>query len=292
MSPHALLASILAVVMTAPSIAALALLEYGRPGQAAAVLAIQCAAGVGLLPFIARFCLRVCVFRDLDRAVDFASKLRQGVFPEPFGLPLEQEDEHVLLRLKRNLNWMLHVLKDREKRLLWRLEEADQARRDLETISRTDPLTGLGNRRGFDGALAAWGKMSPCPLLCLLLIDCDKFKQVNDLHGHPAGDEVLRLLASVILDCVRAGQDAAFRLGGDEFAVLMACPADRAASAAGRIRERFRQFNGRGCTLSMGLCVREASPGSSDADWQALVAQADRAVYRAKSAGGDRLALG
>ncbi|MBI4805670.1 MAG: GGDEF domain-containing protein [Desulfovibrio sp.] len=293
MSPHLKLSAILFSLMIAPPLAALALLEAGHKPDAIVLLALYCALGIAMLPFISRLALYVCVFKDLDQVVVFSGRLRCGGFPSPFNLPVEKEDEHILLTLKRNLNWMLHVLKDREKRLLWRLEETDQARRDFEGLSRTDPLTGLGNRREFDELLLSLSgqKARPATLIRVLLIDCDKFKQVNDVYGHQAGDRVLILLASIIKESVREDLDHSCRLGGDEFAVLLSCREDQAVDVAERIRKRFKEANGLGCTLSMGLSSCHPANGSGDVNWEAVLAKADSALYEAKGAGGDKLSL-
>jgi len=284
LSPHVKLSIFLVPILAVPSLTALALIETGRQPEAAALLAVHGALCIALLPFVSRLALYLSVFRELREVAAFASRLRRGGFPAPFELPVEKEDEHILIRLKRSLNWMLHMLKDREKRLLWRLEETGQAVKDLEDLSRTDSLTGLGNRRRFDEAvveLVSRGQGGR-----LLLMDCDRFKQVNDTHGHQAGDEVLALLAGIMRDSVRSGTDGVFRLGGDEFAVILGCREEQAVEVAGRIRERFKRTNGRGCTLSMGLaaCRAGGSPGG-------LVSRADAALYEAKGAGGDTLRL-
>ncbi|MFZ5428469.1 MAG: GGDEF domain-containing protein [Thermodesulfobacteriota bacterium] len=284
MSPHVKLSMVLVPILAGPSVTALAFLETGRQGEAAALLAIHGALSIALLPFISRLALYLSVLRELKEVAAFAYRLRRGGFPAPFELPVEKEDEHILIRLKRSLNWMLHMLKDREKRLLWRLEETGQAMKDLEDLSRTDPLTGLGNRRRFDEAVA--GLASKGQGGRLLLMDCDRFKQVNDAHGHQAGDEVLTLLAGIMRDSVRARSDEVFRLGGDEFAVILGCTEDQALEVAGRIRERFKRTNGRGCTLSMGLAACDAAGGAGG-----LVARADAALYDAKGAGGDTIGL-
>jgi len=288
-SPHIKLSFILGLIMVGPSLAAMSLLETGRTSSALVLLTLHAALGLALLPFLSRAILRLVVFRDLEELSDFSARLRTGGLPQPFNLPVESADEHMLIRLKRNLNWMLHLLGDREKRLLWRLEETDRLRRDMEDLSRRDPLTSLGNRRAFEDALA---RVEPAgPDRHLLLIDCDKFKQVNDAHGHQAGDEVLIVLARILSDSLRAGLDQAFRLGGDEFAVLLGCGEPQARDVAERIRTRFRESNGRGCTLSMGLAPLRPISGSSLAPWGGVVARADTALYDAKGAGGNRLSL-
>ena len=290
-SPHVKLSCILAAIMVGPSLAAMALLESGKASPALALLALHAALGIALLPYLAKAILRFVVYRELEELSVFAARLRRGGLPEPFALPVEAEDEHMLIRLKRNLNWMLHLLEDREKRLLWRLEETDKMRRDMENLSRRDPLTGLGNRRAFEDALARAGS-DAFPERHLLLIDCDKFKQVNDSHGHQAGDEVLLVLAGILQDSVRQSEDQAFRLGGDEFAVLLCCRELKARDVAERIRMRFRDVNGRGSTLSLGLTTLRAFNGSGGAALKTVVAKADAALYAAKESGGDRVSLG
>ncbi|MFP5240034.1 MAG: GGDEF domain-containing protein [Acidobacteriota bacterium] len=290
MSPHLKLSCILAAIMVGPSLAAMTLLEAGKASPALALLALHAALGLALLPFLAKAILRFVVYRELEELSVFSARLRRGGLPEPFALPVEAEDEHMLIRLKRNLNWMLHLLEDREKRLLWRLEETDKMRRDMEDLSRRDPLTGLGNRRAFEDALAHAGPSS-LHERHLLLIDCDKFKQVNDSHGHQAGDEVLLVLAGILQDSVREGVDQAFRLGGDEFAVLLGCRELKARDVAERIRMRFRDVNGRGCTLSIGLAPLCPVNGSCGAARGGVVARADNALYDAKGSGGNRVSL-
>lgn len=292
MPPHVTLCLLFLPVVVFPPMAELALLEGGDVRMTLMLLALHAALGLALLPFLARFALYLCVFRELGKVCDFAAKLRRGALPAPFELPGEREDDHLLLRLKRSLNWMLHALARREESLLCRLEETDQARRIMEDASRTDPLTGLGNRRHFEQALTELPPVHPgCgPTHRLLLIDCDKFKAVNDMHGHLAGDDVLCALARIIRECVRAETDFAFRLGGDEFAVIMACPGDHARSVAERIRRGFREANGRGCTLSMGLTECRMDAGCPS-NWNSVIARADAAVYEAKGAGGDAVRI-
>lgn len=322
MSPQTTLTLVLSVILVCPLLACAALLEYGSRGAAQALVTLLAALCLALLPFLSRLVLHIVVNRDLSRVCAFTARLRQGGFPEPFTLPVETAEEHSLLRLKRHLNWMLHVLRDRERRLLWRLEETDQVRRDMEALSRRDPLTGLGNRRHFETTLAAlppetWttGERH------LLLIDCDKFKHVNDTHGHQAGDDVLRILAAILLESLREGTDRAFRLGGDEFAALLACRQEQAVAVAERIRARFLDANGRGCSLSIGLSSCGQSQGQAQnvcahaptanaqalcacghgpnacgsaqdgraASWNAVIARADAALYQVKRAGGNGL---
>lgn len=128
----------------------------------------------------------------------------------------------------------------------------------------------------------------------LLLIDADHFKGFNDRHGHLAGDMLLRVLARVLRDGLRPA-DLAARFGGEEFALMLA---DATAESATRVAERLRQAAAairipaagggtlRGVTVSIG--VAELKPGDT---LESLLATADAALYRAKDAGRDRVAI-
>ncbi|WP_198370796.1 GGDEF domain-containing protein [Roseomonas rosulenta] len=173
----------------------------------------------------------------------------------------------------------------------WRRRDALEAR--LAEQSETDPLTGLPNRRGFSAlagaALAAVRRHGePCVVVAL---DLDRFKAINDGHGHAAGDVVLRGVAAAIRASVR-GRDVAGRLGGEEFALLL--PGDDVADAVS-VAERLRALvratvphpagGDAAVTLSAGVAVVGAAPAGIDA----ALAAADRALYEAKRQGRDRV---
>lgn len=174
------------------------------------------------------------------------------------------------------------------------IRERRKAEQEIMRLAHYDPLTGLANRRSFSGRLeaeiatsaeAGSGKGGQ---LALMLLDLDRFKEVNDLFGHAAGDAVLQKVAHCTSSVLRHGQMLA-RLGGDEFAIIAPNLPD--PQAAGRIAEAvlsaLRQEN----RLSPGGMV-SASIGIAlyplDADEQAaLVSHADTALYRAKAEGKD-----
>ncbi|MGV8939667.1 MAG: PleD family two-component system response regulator [Allorhizobium sp.] len=159
----------------------------------------------------------------------------------------------------------------------------------------TDGLTGLSNRRYLDNHLKilfnrAQARGRP---LSICITDIDRFKQVNDIHGHDAGDEVLREFASRIRSTVR-GADLACRYGGEEFVVVMPdTPADVAAVVAERLRAMIEEksFGLRGSetrlnvTASMGI----ATIGEGIETPEQLLKQADRALYEAKTSGRNRV---
>jgi diguanylate cyclase (GGDEF)-like protein len=158
--------------------------------------------------------------------------------------------------------------------------------RTQETLASTDPLTGIPNRRAFldrvSGAVsaAAWGHPT---VVCL--VDLDGFKAVNDAGGHAAGDTMLRAVASALGGAVRE-TDTVARLGGDEFAVL----ADVSGAFSGEmLAERLREavvVAGRGSGVTASVGVAEVEPGD---DVEDLMHRADAAMYRSKTAGGDRV---
>lgn len=159
-----------------------------------------------------------------------------------------------------------------------------------EEAAFTDHLTGLANRRRFERQLereVARTRRFGRPF-CLLMLDIDHFKRVNDTHGHEAGDDVLRRLANTIQAGTR-GIDMAARIGGEEFAVLLTeTDFEHGMEVAERLRAAVKETEipavGR-VTVSLGLA--EFSAATPDA--RALFAAADSALYEAKRAGRDRV---
>ena len=158
--------------------------------------------------------------------------------------------------------------------------------RALESLARTDALTGLLNRRTFEAAIeveCARARRSGAAL-SVVYFDIDGFKGINDRFGHAAGDEVLRQLAVAIGATIRAHVDNAFRLGGDEFALLLpASTREQAAAVVERIRSSFAVHDPRWAfgafELSAGIVDFDGSESA-----QALLARSDRAMYSDKTA--------
>lgn len=163
-------------------------------------------------------------------------------------------------------------------------EQAQNALQLLRATVRTDPLTGLLNRRGWTEALRrelALAERRGTPL-CVAAFDLDHFKRVNDEGGHDAGDRVLRLACTAWRSSVRT-TDVLARTGGEEFGVaLIDCDVD----AAMVIVERMRAGMPEGTTCSAGLVVWDGREAPT-----ALLARADRALYAAKAQGRDRTVL-
>ena len=160
----------------------------------------------------------------------------------------------------------------------------------LEELSETDALTGIANRRSFEKELRRRysEQQRDGRGFCLMIIDVDGFKGVNDELGHAEGDRLLQSIANVIESNVRAS-DIVFRIGGDELAIILpGVKLDQARIAAQRLIEltcsRMRnEIEQAGVGLSIGLVE---SNGQRPIDQ--LIEAADRAMYRAKKQGGSR----
>lgn len=190
----------------------------------------------------------------------------------------------------------LATLRDHQRRRL--ALEHDQMRmaQQLKTLSETDPLTGLFNRRALEGlatdAIAYADRDRRT--IAVLIFDVDHFKSVNDTFGHAVGDLVLKSLAAELEPKLRPG-DCLARYGGEEFVVML--PNTSAADAiavAERLREaiqrlELRPLAGRTVTASFGVALR--APLSS-AGWATLIEVADRRLYAAKKAGRNRVVCG
>jgi diguanylate cyclase (GGDEF)-like protein/PAS domain S-box-containing protein len=159
----------------------------------------------------------------------------------------------------------------------------------LESLSITDELTGLYNRRRFFTAISNELERSRRfrRKLSLCFIDLDGFKKFNDLNGHRIGDRALKEAAELVMASVRSGIDTCYRYGGDEFTIIM--PETTQANArivAERIREQLKHhYQGE---ISASIGVAESTPLT---DVEKLLEKADRAMYKAKSLGGNRTAV-
>jgi two-component system cell cycle response regulator len=165
--------------------------------------------------------------------------------------------------------------------------------RKLETLSMSDGLTSLLNRRAYDQRFpheVERAHRQGYPLF-LALIDVDDFKMYNDTHGHGEGDKILINLGSTLHEFTRNSVDLCFRLGGDEFAVLL--PQTTAAQAKEiieRVMDKFSLSSTNKTTLSIGIvaCKRDDKV-DLDGDIQQMQIRADQAMYDAKSSGKNRL---
>lgn len=163
----------------------------------------------------------------------------------------------------------------------------------MEQMSRTDGLTQLFNRSHWQSRLNE--EFSRCyryqQTLSLMLFDLDHFKSINDTHGHLAGDTVLVEVASIIARALR-DSDIAGRYGGEEFGILLpSTDLEGATIVAQRLCERINQtripFENKTIPISASIGVAEYEPSQKNAE--ALIAQADEALYKAKELGRNRV---
>jgi len=156
--------------------------------------------------------------------------------------------------------------------------------RRVQSLARTDPLTGVPNRRAWDEEVhrgIARRRRDGEPL-CVAMLDLDHFKIFNDEQGHQAGDRILQNVVTSWLSVLRTG-DVLARYGGEEFTVLLSgCKLDTAHA----IVERLRELVPRGLTCSAGLAEWDG-----DESHAALMARCDAALYEAKSRGRNRMVV-
>ncbi len=193
------------------------------------------------------------------------------------------EEEH-LKTLQQEKAGLVSQLNDMEHKA----ESFRKQAEDAHVESRTDPLTGLPNRRVYDERFAdeleRFERYDTPFALCVG--DIDRFKTINDQYGHLAGDKVLRLVAKVLRQNLR-GVDLVARYGGEEFVILMpSTSAESARQAAEKIRQAVEQspfnFQGQPVHITISFGITEARKGDNA---RGLFARADSAVYAAKGAG-------
>lgn len=173
-----------------------------------------------------------------------------------------------------------------------KLDELSHRMEFQASEARIDVLTGLANRRAFQeetraGLSRFYEEDEP---FALVMVDIDRFKQVNDIHGHPFGDEVLREVGEILLDQFR-GCDLVSRYGGEEFAVMMpASRVDEARRVAENLRETIEKTrfmcSGNSLNLTISAGAAEILPNEELSD---CISRVDQAMYAAKHAGRNRV---
>ena len=174
-----------------------------------------------------------------------------------------------------------------------RLKEVRSELREAEVSAETDTMTGLPNRASFDErirtsvTLHAYADQPEC----LLMLDLDHFKKINDKHGHRAGDAVLAAVGEMLLKLVFRRSDFCARYGGEEFVVILD---DTSEEEGLRVAERLLRacrnmtvdFDGRPIQVTCSIGAAGIHPGDDEASW---LEASDQALYRAKAAGRDRV---
>jgi len=273
--------------------------------------------------------------RPLAKIRDFCLLVKQGDYQTRLYLPNEardSNDEDDITLLMRDMNWMARriALRDQElkqavdnlaqsrkqieeqnqslaetneellvaqKRLQERTTELEEAFTKMQVMALTDPLTTIANRRCFFDTMEKQfaSLVCVCRPISLVMIDIDRFKDINDTFGHEAGDKVLMEIAGIIKRYSREN-DLAARIGGEEFTVLLPGTCSQEATMiARRIQTAIacRNFDLGGkqpvaVTLSIGLCTLSQTPCL---DREKLYNYADQALYYSKKNGRNSISI-
>ena len=183
-------------------------------------------------------------------------------------------------------------------RLLQAFQHGLDQRDQLQQISTMDGLTGIANRRHFDAFLSReWQRAQRGGhAISVIFIDIDHFKEFNDHYGHVAGDDTLRAIAKALTRVVHRASDLVARYGGEEFVcVLPETDLSGAQRVAARIHQEIRALeiphvhSTRSGRVTASLGVASSYPAQDEDGYEALLAEADHQLYRAKRQGRDRV---
>jgi two-component system cell cycle response regulator len=213
-----------------------------------------------------------------------------------FTIPLIVEKNLTVAKVKRENETLRKELEGALLEVRDKNAQLEQSLKRVEEVAATDPLTGLYNRRHFGKVIEQlWAEAQRYAQdLSCVMIDLDGYKQLNDKYGHQVGDQILVIAGKVITANLRR-MDVAARYGGDEFVLLLPhASCEEAAAVVARIRDEYRQASAmllrrnEPATMSVGVGSRRRDePSGSDQ----LVSAADAALYRAKEAGRNRIAI-
>lgn len=271
--------------------AALFLAHDGRYEQLEMFLAVGLLVSILLLRPVVLYLANVIYLRDIKAMNRYCLRVKQGDYTAAWDLPREEDDEHDLVQLKRNLYWMVHAISSREDWLQSRLLETRDSMQKFERLSHVDGLTRIANRRYFEARIRELARLGDVDDrgLYLMMLDCDGFKAINDRYGHQTGDELLVKLGEILRDSTREDVDCPFRYGGDEFGVIFSrSTRDVVLRIGERIRSRFLELGYDGASLSIGIAELRQG-GCVEAMVDLGKREADRAVYAAKNSGKDRV---
>ncbi len=209
-------------------------------------------------------------------------------------LIVSKKVEDIFNRYKNHLTKVNNTL---EMKVKYRTIELEDSKNKLKEMTLRDPLTNLYNRRYFENIideLMALSVREDEPL-CLIMLDIDKFKNINDAHGHDVGDEVLKKLADNLLLLLR-DSDVITRIGGEEFAIVFPNTSISGAYKTGeKIRKEIENLNIRveeniliNFTVSMGIAIFN---NNVDKDVHSILKRADIALYEAKDTGRNKVVI-
>ncbi len=286
------LALIILLTVVLPSIVMLYLIESGYIKEAKIYLSVELVCFIAMInPFSNLFAYFI-VLKELREVNKFCLNIKEGRYDLFFELPNENDEESELIKIKRNMNWMLREIANRSISLESRILEIEQMKQEFKELSLNDSLTCLYNRRCFDCTIKEFAEKSVNLFtgFFLMFIDVDKFKQVNDTLGHQVGDNLLIKLGLIIKESTRKENDFSFRYGGDEFCILISgSDVNGVTEIAERIRSKYEESAIGDSTLSIGIAQFSFIHDNIDKDIMYLIKQADQAVYISKDRGGNRV---
>ncbi len=278
------------ILLIIPEGMLLYLLEVDEIVRPELLIAIHLALALAMLGPVSRLCCYLVVGKDIAELYAFCLDIRHQNYDTAFTLPNEQEDEAEIIQLKRTLNWMAHSLfmHDRSQRQM--IVKNEELKRHYEKLSEKDELTGLYNRRFFNNKLSVHVSkaLQSGEKLCLMMIDVDNFKEVNDSLGHLEGDDLLRKLGGILNQSSRSGIDIPFRYGGDEFGIILPGIDSVSGYTIGcRIKQKFVLIAPVMTSLSIGIATLRHDYDDVSTAKEELVKVADGCVYTAKRSGRD-----
>ncbi|ADL12407.1 GGDEF domain-containing protein [Acetohalobium arabaticum] len=196
------------------------------------------------------------------------------------------EDKEAL----EKISLLNNELANKTRKLTKKNKKLQQAKDEIEKLSKTDELTGLANRRHFMNYLQKIFSQAQrySQSLSLVMIDLDKFKNINDTYGHDAGDKVLSALGDLLNNETR-NEDLAARIGGEEFIVILTqTDLNDARNYAERIRKKISKLNIESIPVKITASLGVATMKNND-DYESIFNRADEALYKAKNSGRDKV---
>lgn len=213
--------------------------------------------------------------------------------------PFNRIELLVRIRSALRLKQAIDQRKIHEKELMETAERLRFTNARLETLSTTDDLTGVYNRRFFDTSLSKEYRHAKRQRsrLALIMVDIDRFKQFNDQYGHQTGDKCLRAVAQELNAAINRSHDMVARYGGEEFAIILPGATEEGAKVlAENLRQRIaglgvsNDSDSERLSVTISVGVSSKIPGT-DAVPEELVCEADQALYRSKSEGRNRVTV-
>jgi diguanylate cyclase (GGDEF)-like protein len=229
---------------------------------------------------------------DPSSFVERVMELYTSLDEEEQGVRINMKDGRVLERHSRGLRGPKGICWGR----IWFYRDVTELQRmteELKRMSKTDPLTGIANRRGLIEALEKEFSRARRQghALSVLMLDLDHFKQINDRHGHTTGDAVLRGFVQIVMPEIRIS-DYFARMGGEEFVILLP---ESGLGSARQLAERLcravasQTFSSPQGAFSITVSIGVATIRDNDSNPENLLSRADRCLYAAKSEGRNRV---